>query len=369
MNSARNMSDNKSTTSYNSAQTDENLENLEKLKSYKNKVKILKTAARSYRQQVADKDNEIASYQHKLYEMELKAHDWKNIDTKQEDTKLSVSYMTGSPRHNDESNDKRVKELESKVENDKKIIEELTEKVSQSEVNSKSAKEQIDKLKLDYENLLKEMRSFSEDNMYLQKQIDTIEKSSRVLKKELKQKEECVELIEHDLQTCETKNEDLQRTIHAKENELTYLNKELKILQDKVIDSDFRAYAFTVSRKHFGEKRFQMIMRKNVHNIFVVELENSQGYREVIPASMIQEVKHDVDSSNGIIISQRGAGFIGSGVDEYFQTKNRTMLLKNLRNFLKLATEVSNQLKTKLEGSSVEFKKNPQEQIKTLFLG
>ena len=84
---------------------------------------------------------------------------------------------------------------------------------------------------------------------------------------------------------------------------------------------------------------------------------------------MIQEVKHDVDSSNGIIISQRGAGFIGSGVDEYFETKNRTVLLKNLRNFLKLASEVSNQLKTKIEGGSVEFKKNPQEQIKTLFLG
>ena len=50
-------------------------------------------------------------------------------------------------------------------EKDKKIIEELTEKLSQSEINNKSAKEYIDKLKLDYENLLKEMRSFSEDNI------------------------------------------------------------------------------------------------------------------------------------------------------------------------------------------------------------
>lgn len=369
MSAQRNNNDGKSITSYNSAQTDENLENIEKIKTLKNKVKILKNAARSYRQQLLDKDNEIASQQQKYYEMELKVHDWKKVDSKQTDINLNVPYTTGSTRILEESNDKRIKEIESKMEKDKKIIDELTEKLTQSDQNNKNAKEYIDKQKLDQEKLLKEMRSFSEDNIYLQKQIETLEKSTRTLRKELKHKEEGMELIQHDFQICETKNEDLQRTLNAKESRLTYQEKEMNILKEKTIDSEFRAYSFEVTRKYFGEKRFQLMMRRNVHHIFVVELENSLGYREVIPANIIQEVRHDVDSSNGVIISLRGAGFIGSGVDEYFETKNRTILLKNLRNFLKLANEVSLQLKTNLASSHIEFKKNPLEQIKTLFLG
>lgn len=56
----------------------------------------------------------------------------------------------------------------------------------------------------------------------------------------------------------------------------------------------------------------------------MLELENTLGYREVIPAGLVEHVSPDMNNTKGFIISLRGAGFIGTGVDEFFEAENRT---------------------------------------------
>jgi hypothetical protein len=53
-------------------------------------------------------------------------------------------------------------------------------------------------------------------------------------------------------------------------------------------------------------------------------MENTLGYREVIPAGLVEHVSPDMNNTKGFIISLRGAGFIGTGVDEFFEAENRT---------------------------------------------
>ena len=130
-------------------------------------------------------------------------------------------------------------------------------------------------------------------------------------------------------------NEGMRRSLQRK-------GKEIQRLEKLLVEGESKAFSFTVFKKiNLGmmqEKR-QLTMRRNCLGDYVIELENNVMDRKIIQVRNVTDVEPDLQNPQAFTIVLKENTLLGTRLREVLFSEDRMRVLKNLKNFLRLARQ------------------------------
>ena len=148
--------------------------------------------------------------------------------------------------------------------------------------------------------------------------------------------------IANDYSTLGFQYRDLEMEYQGIKKALEKKESEIQKLQGQVLEGERHAFSFTVFKSiNFGllKERRQLTLRINCLGDYVIELENNVMDRKIIPALDVKDVESDMGDPKAFTITLKESTLIGTKIVEKLYSDDKIRVLKNLKNFLRVANQ------------------------------